>query len=263
MLKHVLIIISLLFSPPLLADVGVLFTKDYWLNNTSTKKQAIDKAKAPIVRDFMKMCLKPSSSQRFTLDAIVKSHFSYTLKGVTNAKKICETISERYIEDSEYSSILLNGEKITDITPLQYLVQVDELSLRNNHINDISPLSKLVNLKDISLGNNPIKDISSLEKLKQLERLSLYNDNLIDISPLGRIKSLKSLSLSSNNKNKEVLRNLTNLETLFIDGVTDNICVVSELTNLKSLYLSHTGTKDISCLSPLKELKTLSLAIFL
>lgn len=265
MLKYVLIIVSLLLSPPLLAEVGTydsvreLFSKDFWAKK-STKKRVIDKEKIPIVRDFMRMCLKPSLSQNTTLNAIVKNHFGSSLKEVRDTKQRCNAISERYIEDKVFRAIRISGKKITDITPLQYLVQVDKLSLRNNNISDISYLSKLINLKDISLSNNPIKDISALKKLKQLEKLSIYNDSVIDISPLAQIKSLKSLSLASNNKNKEVLKNLTNLETLSIDGVTNNICYISKLKNLKSLYLSHTETKDISCLSPLKKLKSFKLS---
>jgi len=148
MLKQVFIIVSLLFSPPILAEVGTydsvreLFSKDFWKNKKGTKKRVIEKAKVSIVRDFMKMCLKPSQSQRVTLDAVIKN-MGFSMEELPTLKKRCEKISTWYIEDKGLNAILLTGENITDVTPLQYLVQVNKLSLRNNNIRDISPYQSL------------------------------------------------------------------------------------------------------------------------
>ena len=54
----------------------------------------------------------------------------------------------------------MSSNKITDISPLQYLTNLTSLYLRDNQISDISPLQYLINLTNIDLERNQVSDIS-------------------------------------------------------------------------------------------------------
>ena len=66
----------------------------------------------------------------------------------------------------------------SDIEPLRYMSNLEELDLNVNWIKDISPLSSLTNLERISLGWNKISDISALSGLKNLTYLQLIGNPL-------------------------------------------------------------------------------------
>jgi hypothetical protein len=56
----------------------------------------------------------------------------------------------------------LFNRNISDISGLEYLVNLDNLWLDNNQISDLSPLADLTNLTDLILGSNQIDDIYPL-----------------------------------------------------------------------------------------------------
>ena len=92
----------------------------------------------------------------------------------------------------------LNDNKITDILALASLTNLERLLLSNNRIEDISALSRLTNITELWLWNNRIEDISALSKLTNLTRLSLGRNNITDISALSGLTNLTTLVLSSN-----------------------------------------------------------------
>ena len=76
---------------------------------------------------------------------------------------------------------------ITDISPLSHLTQLDGFNLWGCRIVDLNPLRNLKNLTGIILGNNQIADFSPLANLVNLEELRI-NDNFgVDISPLAHL----------------------------------------------------------------------------
>ncbi len=87
---------------------------------------------------------------------------------------------------------------ISDLTGLEFAVNLKRLSLDDNKISDLSPLSKLTNLKNLVLDNNAIEDIRPLSKLTNLISLSLNNNSISDLSPLLGLTKLKELTLNEN-----------------------------------------------------------------
>lgn len=77
--------------------------------------------------------------------------------------------------------------KLTDITPLAYLTNLQWLSLTHNQIQDIKPLADLTNLTKLSLEHNQIQDITPLADLTNLTRLSLWKN----LAPKAKIDWLK------------------------------------------------------------------------
>ena len=86
------------------------------------------------------------------------------------------------------TSLSLDGNSISDISPLADLTNVTSLSLSNNSISNIWTLARLTSLKELNLYSNLITNVSALEGLKKLTSLSLWDNLITDYAPLRRLK---------------------------------------------------------------------------
>ncbi len=172
--------------------------------------------------------------------------------------------------------------KISDISPLSRLINLETLDLYGNKVSDISPLAKLTNLRVLGLRDNEISDIPPLSRLINLETLDLYGNKVTDISPLAGLENLKELDLNDNevsnisslvgfknlthlrlNNNKvSNLSPLAGLDLIGLDlqgnGISD-ISPIANLINITSLRLHSNEISDISPLAGLKNLIYLDL----
>ena len=90
-----------------------------------------------------------------------------------------------YTSDLEHLTVLdAVGSDISDLTGLEYCVNLYALYLYNNNISDISPLAGLNNLQELGLQYNNISDISPLAKLTKLEWIDLDGNSVSDFSVL-------------------------------------------------------------------------------
>ena len=156
----------------------------------------------------------------------------------------------------------LEGNSISDISPLTNLTNLTVLALYDNSISDISPLTNLTNLTGLALEGNSISDISPLANLTNLTVLALFDNSLSNISPLADLTNLKTLFLSDNSlSDLSPLANLTNLTYLVLsDNPLSDISALANLTNLTTLYLNNASLSDISALANLTNLTTLLLS---
>ncbi len=65
------------------------------------------------------------------------------------------------------------GKGVTDLSGLEYAVNLRSLNLRSNSIEDLTPLSGLTNLEELNLADNLIKDLTPLAELTGLKKLDL------------------------------------------------------------------------------------------
>ena len=82
------------------------------------------------------------------------------------------------IEDGRVVKANFNNLKLTDISALSGLVQLEVLNFSHNQLTDISGLSGLGQLRILYLSHNQLTDISGLSGLGQLRALYLYNNQL-------------------------------------------------------------------------------------
>ena len=96
--------------------------------------------------------------------------------------------------------------KISDLSGLEYAVNLRDLDLEDNQVSDLGPLANLTNLRDLDLGDNQVSDLGPLANLTNLRNLDLEDNPVSDLSPLvdselGRGVSVKvshnDLDLSS------------------------------------------------------------------
>ena len=132
-----------------------------------------------------------------------------------------------------------NDRQITDLTDLEYAVNLKELLLGDNQISDITPLAESTIIEGLELYNNNISDLSSLAAMTNLTGLNLDGNSVSDLSPLTELINLQSLVLVGNSvSDLSPLAGLTHLTYLVLVGnsVSDLSPLVG-LTHLGELYL--------------------------
>ncbi len=147
----------------------------------------------------------------------------------------------------------LGGNHIQDISPLQHLSKLSHISLFGNQISDLSSLIELRALVGLNLGLNQIRDVSLLAALVNLEHLDLCCNQIADISPLAGLKNLKFLVLAHNSiSDLSPVTGLTILEHLNLQAcqITD-VSPLKTLTHLRELILRDNPIGDFSPLSGL------------
>ncbi|AFQ45904.1 cell wall-binding repeat-containing protein [Desulfosporosinus meridiei] len=98
------------------------------------------------------------------------------------------------------------------------VLDITSLNFRNDDITDLTGLEYFVNLKTLDVGNNQLTKIAALGKLKNLRTLKLNDNGLKDVSALKTLTSLTYLDISDNYiTNFTPLKGLTQLTTLYLD----------------------------------------------
>lgn len=92
-----------------------------------------------------------------------------------------------------------------DLTGIEHLTGLTNLSLTNCGIDDISQLESLTNLTSLNLTDNHISDISALQNLTNLKTLRLRGNYIDDYSPVSAFyDNLTSKDFSLEDKNDAV-----------------------------------------------------------
>ena len=164
-------------------------------------------------------------------------------------------------EMATLTDVRAQNKGISDLTGLEYAINLENLYAPGNQITDLSPLSKLIKLRILNIYNNPIESLSPIADLSNLEYITIIGGEISDISPLaGLVKLRHFLTWGNPISDLTPLAGLTQLETLDICGAdTPDISVLVKLTGLKTLYLASNGISDVSPLSGLKSLTHLNL----
>ena len=142
--------------------------------------------------------------------------------------------------------------EITDYSDLQYLENLQKLTIKNSVVEDYSFLSHLLNLETLDLSGSYIdsETLSYIGKLPVLKELNLSNCGCSDISGLSTATSLVSLDLSSNSiQDITALENLQLLETLNLES--NAITLLNSLTKMASLRELNIAKNNLSSLDPL------------
>ena len=152
--------------------------------------------------------------------------------------------------------------QITDLTGLEYAINIRSLNLSNNQIQNITPLRQLTKLTGLDISTNPINDITSLAEVKNLTALNCRGTNIGNITPLARLTRLNTLNLYENPiSDIAPLSGLTNLTELSLGSSQQTISDITHLqglVNLNHLELKRALGTDMRFISRFKQLKFLS-----
>ena len=147
----------------------------------------------------------------------------------------------------------LAGMGISDLTGLEFAINLTRLHAPDNQISDLSPLTGLTNLTELNFDRNQLSDLSPLAVLTNLKRLDFWVNNISDLSPIAGLINLRHLDFASNNvSDLSPIAGFVNLEIL--DAHSNTISDLSPLTGLINLrHLDFSGN-TLSDLSPISQL---------
>ena len=159
------------------------------------------------------------------------------------------------------TSFTADNDTISDLTGLEYAVNLTVLNLSNNQISNITALQNLISLNTLYLSNNQISDLSILPSTSLLKELYLNNNQISDLTGIQNLPGLESINISSNQvSDLTPLQTITSLKRLYFSrNLVSDISVVQYLTNINILDGSRNQIKDITVLQNLTNLEQLSL----
>ncbi|MDE0088398.1 MAG: leucine-rich repeat domain-containing protein [Candidatus Poribacteria bacterium] len=88
---------------------------------------------------------------------------------------------------------IAEGRGISDLTGLEFAINLRELNLGYNSITDLRPLANLINLGELGLPGNRISDISPLAGLPNLVFLIISHNPISDLSQLAGLPKFREL----------------------------------------------------------------------
>lgn len=194
-----------------------------------------------------------NSTEVYIPDANLKATLNKQLGRETD---LAHPITQAEMESLKYISCFVNG--VTDFTGLEKAINLERFSVVDNqYITNLDFLKSCTKLKQITLSSCPnLNDISAVSNFPNLTILDIsYSINLADISPLYGKKltklNLDNIKFSSSNResNKQVIRSLTNLETLqmpYCDLKDEDLDMLLPLTKLKTLVLNCNDLTNIN-----------------
>ncbi len=153
----------------------------------------------------------------------------------------------------------LSGKKITDLSPLAELLNLQQLWCYKTQVSDLSPLAALLNLQQLDCRFTRVSDLSPLAGLLNLRQLDCSSTQVLDLSPLARLLNLQQLSCSSTQVlDLSPLSGLLNLQQLSCSSTQVlDLSPLSGLLNLQELNCSSIQVSDLSPLARLLNLQQL------
>ena len=88
---------------------------------------------------------------------------------------------------------IAEGRGISDLTGLEFAINLREANLGDNSITDLRPLANLIHLEELGLPENRISDISPLARLPNLVFLIISHNPITDLSPLAGLPKFREL----------------------------------------------------------------------
>lgn len=126
-------------------------------------------------------------------------------------------------------------EGLTDLTGLEYAVNLTGLAFYDSDISNLRPIAKLRHLEKLECWNNRrITDISPLANLAELTVLDLEGCRISDIAPLANLTRLTVLKLRGNRIiDVSPLENLSKLSVLELEGNPIMELIESKINRLR------------------------------
>ncbi|MGG5795261.1 leucine-rich repeat domain-containing protein [Bacillus nitratireducens] len=176
-------------------------------------------------------------------------------------KNINEPITKEDLLQIKTLSIY-SGEGINEIAGLEYMTNLEKLTLRESNVTDISVISGLRHLKYLDLSSNPIESIQPVSKLENLDMLFLRDNKIADLTPLSQMKKIKILDLIGNNiKDLTPLFTMLSLEEVYLaNNQISNLSGIEKLKNVKLLWIGNNKISDVEPISKMSNLIELEIA---
>lgn len=114
-----------------------------------------------------------------------------------------------YLEDID--EFELASSDITNLDGVEFCIHAKIMDLSDNRISDISPLFGLTQLEALNISDNEIQNIDAMSNLVNLKSANLSNNQIDDISPLFELEMLTYVDLAGNQVTAEQINKLIEL----------------------------------------------------
>ncbi|HEY7426986.1 MAG TPA: family 16 glycoside hydrolase, partial [Gemmataceae bacterium] len=181
------------------------------------------------------------------------------------------------IEGDKIVSLVIQSDHVRDLTPLQDLPHLRQLTLNGTKVTDLTPLQGLP-LSWLAISYSPVSDLSPLSGMKGLESLFVTAAPLIDLKPLEGLKlrelglhatqvedlsPLKGMPLKGLNIHRTRVKDLSPLKGMKLEGFCFYEQPVKDISVLKDMPLRDVGCpfqreRDEAVLRSIKTLKTIN-----
>ncbi|PEX93234.1 leucine-rich repeat domain-containing protein [Bacillus cereus] len=157
---------------------------------------------------------------------------------------------------------IYSGEGINKIAGLEYMKNLEKLTLRESNVTDISAISELRYLKFLDLSSNQIESIQPVSNLENLDMLFLRDNKIADLTPLSQMKKIKTLDLIGNNiKDLTPLFTVSSVKELYLaNNQISNLSGIEKLNNVKLLWIGNNKLSDVEPISKMSNLIELEIA---
>jgi Leucine-rich repeat (LRR) protein/protocatechuate 3,4-dioxygenase beta subunit/major membrane immunogen (membrane-anchored lipoprotein) len=181
------------------------------------------------------------------------SNFENAIRGQLN--KPVGTITKD--DMSLLTSLDVGYRNIQHLNGLEFAVNLESLYMEGNQISDLTPVSKLTKLKSLWLGKNNITDLTSLGSLSNLTELYAEENQITSLVGLEKLTNLTILDLHQNQIGSiKAIRGLAHLTTLNLNkNQINTITTLSNLASLNSLQLSQNKITELDVLVLLSQLE--------
>ncbi|AGB41483.1 hypothetical protein Halha_1544 [Halobacteroides halobius DSM 5150] len=162
--------------------------------------------------------------------------------------------------------IIREKTKLKDISQLDLLTQLKDLTLENHQLTELSQISNLSQLSRLNISSSSLKSIKGIENFTKLKRFTLQNGKVADISTLSQLTNLKRITINDLPvKDISPLSNLNNLKYLTlselpVDESKDLTKVLKSMNNLKRLSLTDLKINRVDFLKGISQLSWLNLS---
>ncbi|MDM5460772.1 leucine-rich repeat domain-containing protein [Bacillus cereus] len=139
---------------------------------------------------------KQKESENVILDKTLQQHINKENLGRENLN--APITKEDLLQIKTLEILKEKGKEIKDVTGLESMVNLENLTLEGVGLKNIEFISNLKQLNAMNVSHNQIEDITPLSLLKNLQWLNLADNRVKDVSVLGSMLDLISLKLAGN-----------------------------------------------------------------
>ncbi|QWH87191.1 LPXTG cell wall anchor domain-containing protein [Bacillus toyonensis] len=143
-----------------------------------------------------KIVEKQKESQNVILDKHLQQHINKENLGRENLN--APITKEDLLQIKTLEILKEKGKEIKDVTGLEYMTNLENLTLEGVGLKNIEFISNLKQLNIMNVSHNQIEDITPLSSLKNLQWLNLADNHIKDVTVIGSMLDLLSLNLAGN-----------------------------------------------------------------
>ena len=155
--------------------------------------------------------------------------------------------------------VCIVGQKLTDISAVSGLAQLEKIEIKHNSVSDISALSGLSKLGSVGINDNPVADLSPLASCPELKYLDLCDCNGYTGSVFDQLGDFVFLDISNQTSSYKHLSGKTISRLKIAWSKMDSLSYLDDVSGLEELEINHSKVTDLTPLLHHPELRVLNI----